>query len=143
MFYDMGASSTTATIVSYQVVKTKERGFVESHPQASIVGVGWAQFQFGSRILLLTLVASLTISLLCIHFRYDRTLGGLEIQLRLRDYLGQKFNELKKTPNDVFKNPRALAKLFKEAGRVKNILSANADHYAQVLHLLIKFSISH
>lgn len=40
MFYDLGASSTTATIVSYQVVKTKERGFVESHPQASIIGVG-------------------------------------------------------------------------------------------------------
>lgn len=65
-------------------------------------------------------------------FRYDRTLGGLDIQLRLRDYLGKKFNELKKTPNDVFKNSRALAKLFKEAGRVKNILSANNDHYAQV-----------
>ncbi|KAK3912914.1 Hypoxia up-regulated protein 1 [Frankliniella fusca] len=107
MFYDMGASSTTATIVSYQVVKTKERGFVESHPQASIIGVG-----------------------------YDRSLGGLEIQLRLRDYLAQKFNDLKKTPNDVFKNPRALAKLFKEAGRVKNVLSANADHFAQVEGLL-------
>lgn len=107
MFYDMGATSTTASIVSYQVIKTKERGFVESHPQASIIGVG-----------------------------YDRSLGGLEIQLRLRDYLAQKFNDLKKTPNDVFKNPRALAKLFKEAGRVKNILSANADHYAQVEGLL-------
>lgn len=107
MFYDMGASSTTATIVSYQVVKTKERGFVESHPQASIVGVG-----------------------------YDRSLGGLDMQLRLRDYLGQKFNDAKKTPNDIFKNPRALAKLFKEAGRVKNVLSANVDHFAQVEGLL-------
>jgi hypoxia up-regulated 1 len=54
------------------------------------------------------------------------------MQLRLRDFLGKKFNELKKTPNDVFKNPRALAKLFKESGRVKNVLSANNDHYAQV-----------
>nr|CAD7392844.1 unnamed protein product [Timema cristinae] len=107
MFYDMGATSTTATIVSYQLVKTKERGFIETNPQLSVLGVG-----------------------------YDRFLGGLEIQLQLRDYLGRKFNELKKTPNDVFKNPRALAKLFKEAGRLKNVLSANADHYAQVEGLL-------
>lgn len=54
------------------------------------------------------------------------------MQLRLRDFLGKKFNEMKKTPNDVFKNPRALAKLFKEAGRLKNILSANNEYHAQV-----------
>jgi hypoxia up-regulated 1 len=64
--------------------------------------------------------------------RVDRTLGGLDMQLRLRDFLGKKFNEMKKTPNDVFKNPRALAKLFKEAGRLKNILSANNEFFAQV-----------
>lgn len=103
----MGASSTTATLVSYQTIKTKERGFVETHPQVSVLGVG-----------------------------YDRTLGGLEIQLRLRDHLATKFNEMKKTPNDVFKNPRALAKLFKEAGRLKNVLSANLEHYAQIEGLL-------
>ncbi|KAF2899628.1 hypothetical protein ILUMI_06537 [Ignelater luminosus] len=107
MFYDMGASSTSATIVSYQTIKTKERGYLETHPQLSIIGVG-----------------------------YDRTLGGLEIQLRLRDYLAKKFNEMKKTSNDVFKNPRAMAKLFKEAGRLKNVLSANTDHFAQIEGLL-------
>ncbi|GLV37373.1 uncharacterized protein CBL_10660 [Carabus blaptoides fortunei] len=107
MFYDMGASKTTATIVSYQITKTKERGIVETHPQISILGVG-----------------------------YDRTLGGLDIQLRLRDYLAAKFNEMKKTPNDVFENPRAMAKLFKEAGRLKNVLSANIEHVAQVEGLL-------
>ncbi|GLH11715.1 Major heat shock 70 kDa protein Ba [Gryllus bimaculatus] len=102
MFYDMGASSTTATLVSYQLVKTKEKGFVETNPQLAILGVG-----------------------------YDRTLGGLEMQLRLRDHLGKKFNEMKKTSNDVFGSPRALAKLFKEAGRLKNVLSANTEHHAQ------------
>jgi hypoxia up-regulated 1 len=40
MFYDMGATSTTATIVSYQLVKTKEKGYVETNPQLSIIGVG-------------------------------------------------------------------------------------------------------
>ncbi|KRT86621.1 hypothetical protein AMK59_636 [Oryctes borbonicus] len=107
MFYDMGASSTTAAIVSLQTVKTKERGYVETHPQISVIGVG-----------------------------YDRTLGGLEIQMRLRDHLGKMFNEQKKTTKDVFKNPRAMAKLFKEAGRVKNVLSANNDHFAQIEGLL-------
>lgn len=67
---------------------------------------------------------------------YDRTLGGLEMQLRLRDYLAEEFNALKKTPTDVFTNNRAMAKLFKEAGRVKNVLSANANHYAQIEGLI-------
>jgi hypoxia up-regulated 1 len=69
-------------------------------------------------------------------YSYDRTLGGLEIQTRLRDHLANAFNEMKKTKNDVFKNPRAMAKLFKEAGRVKNVLSANVDHYAQIENLI-------
>lgn len=67
---------------------------------------------------------------------YDRTLGGLELQLRLRDYLAAEFNAMKKTKTDVTNNPRALAKLFKEAGRVKNVLSANNDHFAQIENLL-------
>lgn len=69
-------------------------------------------------------------------YRYDRTLGGLEMQVRLRDHLARAFNAMKKTKTDVFSNPRAMSKLFKEAGRVKNILSANSDHFAQVENLL-------
>ncbi|CAH0560825.1 unnamed protein product [Brassicogethes aeneus] len=107
LFYDMGASSTTATLVSYQNVKVKDRGYAETHPQLTILGVG-----------------------------YDRTLGGLEIQLRLRDYLAKKFNEMKKTKNDVTKNPRAYSKLFKEAGKLKNILSANVEYHAQIEGLI-------
>lgn len=105
MFYDMGASKTTATIVSYQLVKDKV--LKETLPVVQVVGVG-----------------------------YDRTLGGLEMQLRLRDHLAKAFNDMKKTSQNVFDSPRALAKLLKEAGRVKNILSANADHYAQIEGLL-------
>ncbi|XP_057663331.1 hypoxia up-regulated protein 1 [Diorhabda carinulata] len=107
IFYDMGASSTTATLVSYQTVKAKDKPYVEINPQASILGVG-----------------------------FDRTLGGLEMQIRLRNYLATKFNNMKKTQNDVFKNDRAMAKLFKEAGRLKNVLSANAEHIAQIENLL-------
>ena len=80
--------------------------------------------------------SSLSIGRVKIHFilycRFDRTLGGLEVQLRLRDHLAKLFNEQKKTKNDVFKNPRSMGKLFKEAGRVKQVLSANSEHFAQV-----------
>jgi hypoxia up-regulated 1 len=115
MFYDMGASKTSATIVSYQLVKDKV--LRETLPVVQVVGVG-----------------------------YDRTLGGLEMQLRLRDYLANAFNDMKKTTQNVYDSPRALAKLLKEAGRVKNVLSANNDHFAQIEGLLdeqdFKFLVS-
>lgn len=40
LFYDMGASFTTATIASYQTIKTKDRGYTETNPQVSVLGVG-------------------------------------------------------------------------------------------------------
>lgn len=103
VFYDMGAYKTTASVISYQLVKDKATK--EILPVVQVLGVG-----------------------------YDRTLGGLEMQIRLRDFLGNEFNKLSKT--DVFTNPRAMAKLFKEAGRLKNVLSANSEHYAQIEGLL-------
>ncbi|CAH1263019.1 HYOU1 [Branchiostoma lanceolatum] len=103
MFYDMGATGTTATIVGYQVVKTKEKGITDTHPQLVIKGVG-----------------------------HDRYLGGLEMELRLRDHLADVFSKQKKASVDVRKSPRAMAKLLKEAKRVKKVLSANSDHQAQI-----------
>ncbi|XP_036381450.1 hypoxia up-regulated protein 1 [Megalops cyprinoides] len=67
---------------------------------------------------------------------FDRTLGGFEMELRLRDHLAKQFNDLKKTKKDVRENARAMAKLLKEAQRVKTVLSANAEHMAQVEGLL-------
>uniref|UniRef100_A0A8B9CBG3 Hypoxia up-regulated protein 1 n=1 Tax=Anser brachyrhynchus TaxID=132585 RepID=A0A8B9CBG3_9AVES len=66
---------------------------------------------------------------------FDRTLGGLEMELRLRDYLAKLFND-QHPSKDVRKNPRAMAKLLKEANRLKTVLSANADHVAQIEGLL-------
>ncbi|XP_010220717.1 PREDICTED: hypoxia up-regulated protein 1, partial [Tinamus guttatus] len=103
MFYDMGAGSTTCTIVAYQTVKTKDSG---TQPQLQILGIG-----------------------------FDRTLGGLEMELRLRDYLAKLFND-QHPSKDVRKNPRAMAKLLKEANRLKTVLSANVDHMAQIEGLL-------
>lgn len=105
VFYDMGAYKTSASVISYQLVKDKATR--EVLPVVQVIGVG-----------------------------FDRTLGGLEMQVRLRDYLGKEFNKMGKTKTDVFSNPRAMAKLFKEAGRLKNVLSANTEHYAQIEGLL-------
>lgn len=104
MFYDMGSGSTTATIVSYQTVKTKETG---TQPQLQIRGVG-----------------------------FDRGLGGFEMDLRLRDHLAKLFNQQQKTKNDVRENHRAMAKLLKEAQRLKTVLSANMEFMAQVEGLM-------
>ncbi|XP_017158724.1 hypoxia up-regulated protein 1 isoform X2 [Poecilia reticulata] len=104
MFYDMGSGSTTATIVTYQTVKTKESG---TQPQLQIRGVG-----------------------------FDRSLGGFEMDLRLRDHLAKLFNHQKKSPKDVRENHRAMAKLLKEAQRLKTVLSANVDFMAQVEGLM-------
>ncbi|XP_058866360.1 hypoxia up-regulated protein 1-like [Acipenser ruthenus] len=67
---------------------------------------------------------------------FDRTLGGFEMELRLRDHLAKLFNEQKKSKKDVRENVRAMAKLLKEANRLKTVLSANVDHMAQVEGLL-------
>ncbi|XP_056398340.1 hypoxia up-regulated protein 1 isoform X2 [Hyla sarda] len=67
---------------------------------------------------------------------FDRSLGGFEIDLRLRDHLAKLFNEQRKSKKDVRENPRAMAKLLKEANRVKTILSANNDHMAQIEGLM-------
>ena len=67
---------------------------------------------------------------------YDRNLGGLDLQIVLRDFLAKKFNEMGKTKTDVTTVPRAMGKIFKEAGRVKNILSANSHSFAQIENVM-------
>ncbi|XP_003744014.1 hypoxia up-regulated protein 1 [Galendromus occidentalis] len=107
LFYDMGTGSTTATVISYQTAKTRDRGFVETAPVLSVKGVG-----------------------------YDRDLGGLEFKHRLGEHLAKKFDELKKASKKVHQNNRALFKLYKEAERVKKILSANTEINAQVENVM-------
>lgn len=104
MFFDMGSSHTTVTIVGYGTTKVKDRGFLETVPQLVIKGVG-----------------------------FDTTLGGLEMDMRLRDYLVKSFKEQnKKLKKDITQNPRAMAKLLKESRRVRQVLSANSEHKAQI-----------
>ncbi|XP_047521461.1 hypoxia up-regulated protein 1 isoform X1 [Pieris napi] len=105
LFFDMGSASTKAALVEYKTVKTKEKGYVETVPQLQVIGVG-----------------------------FDRTLGGLEMTLRLREHLIKAWEA--NGGGDVRASPRAMEKLFREAERVKIVLSANTEHYAQIESLL-------
>ncbi|KAL0829326.1 hypothetical protein ABMA28_004121 [Loxostege sticticalis] len=105
LFFDMGAASTKAALVEYKTVKIKERGYVETVPQLQVLGVG-----------------------------FDRTLGGHEMTLRLREHLIKAWQ--KNGGGDVRASPRAMEKLLREAERLKVVLSANTEHYAQIESLL-------
>uniref|UniRef100_A0A0B7BAA7 Hypoxia up-regulated protein 1 n=2 Tax=Arion vulgaris TaxID=1028688 RepID=A0A0B7BAA7_9EUPU len=107
MFYDMGSISAVVTIVGYKTVKRREKTGLKSIPQMTVIGTG-----------------------------FDHTLGGLEFTLRLRAHLAKTFNNQEKSSLKVENNERAMAKLWKEAERVKKVLSANNNHYAQVENLL-------
>ncbi|XP_049875335.1 hypoxia up-regulated protein 1 [Pectinophora gossypiella] len=105
LFFDMGAASTKAALVEYKTVKIKDKGYVDTVPQLQVLGVG-----------------------------YDRTLGGHEMTLRLREHLIKAWEA--NGGGDVRASPRAMEKLLREAERVKIVLSANTEHYAQIESLL-------
>ncbi|XP_046851747.1 hypoxia up-regulated protein 1-like [Xenia sp. Carnegie-2017] len=102
MFYDMGGTSTTATIVGYSTTKVKDRGIAETAPQLVVKGVG-----------------------------FDRTLGGREFDFRIRDLLVELFMEQHKGL-DPTTSPRSMNKFLKEAKRVKQVLSANTETFSQI-----------
>jgi molecular chaperone DnaK (HSP70) len=56
---------------------------------------------------------------------YNLHSGGTELDRRLRELLIEQFE--KKHGKSIRKDERAMARLWKEAGRVKAILSANTD----------------
>ncbi|KAI6232774.1 hypothetical protein M3Y99_00988700 [Aphelenchoides fujianensis] len=102
LVYDVGATTTTATLVEFVLVEDKNNK-KEKMPSVRVLGLG-----------------------------YDRTTGGKDLTDRLRDHLVAEFRKKHKTSADITTNPRAMAKLWKEAERVKQVLSANTDHFAQI-----------
>jgi len=64
--------------------------------------------------------------------------GGLKIDLTLRDLLYKKWDESKKTPTNILeqKTGRAMAKLLVAANKAKQVLSANKAHKAQINNLV-------
>jgi len=54
--------------------------------------------------------------------------------MKLRDHFAKYFTEHKKTKKDLYGDARAMAKLLKEAKRIKKVLSANTEAQARVGH---------
>jgi hypoxia up-regulated 1 len=61
---------------------------------------------------------------------YDREVGGTELDRRLREILVDEF--IGKHKRDIRGDKKGMAKLWKEAGRIKTILSANLEAAATV-----------
>ncbi|KAI1293315.1 Hsp70 protein-domain-containing protein [Xylaria venustula] len=105
LVFDMGAGSTKATVMKFQGRTVKDTGkFNKTIQEVLVVGNGW-----------------------------DRTLGGDAFNYLIVDDMISKFVETsaaKKasvTVEGVKGHGRAMAKLLKEAERLRHILSANVD----------------
>ena len=51
-------------------------------------------------------------------------------------FLDFRFSKVKKTSRDPRQVPRAMGKMFKEAGKVKLVLSANKEYRAQIENVM-------
>lgn len=99
VFYDAGASSTRATLVSF--VAAEDSKTKASYTQISVLGVG-----------------------------FDRSTGGTDLDRRMREILVERF--ITQHKRDIRRDKRGMAKLWKEASRVKAILSANTEAMSTV-----------
>ncbi|KAL6308933.1 actin-like ATPase domain-containing protein [Sparassis latifolia] len=98
VIYDAGASSIRATVVSFATGSSEpnSKSGIGDSTQISVAGVG-----------------------------YDRSIGGTELDRRLREIMINDFQ--RKHGKNIRGDKRGMAKLWKEAGRVKAILSANSE----------------
>ncbi len=102
VIYDAGASSIRATVVEFSAVPSDSKS--KSAKEATQITVQGVG--------------------------YDRFTGGTELDRRVRDLLLNDFQ--KRYKRDISNDKRAMAKLWKEANRVKTILSANNEAQATV-----------
>ncbi len=105
MVFDMGAGSTKATVMKFQGRTVKDIGkFNKTVQEVQVLGSGW-----------------------------DRTLGGDEFNYLIVDDMVSKFVEtsaakkISVAPKSVQAHGRAMAKMLKEAERLRHILSANQE----------------
>ena len=105
LVYDMGAGSTTATILRFQGKTVKDVGrFNKTVQEVQVLGVGW-----------------------------DKTLGGDAFNGLILEDMITKFADtarikaLSVTTSHIKKDGRTVAKLWKEAERIRQVLSANTD----------------
>lgn len=105
LVYDMGAGSARATILRFQGRAVKDVGkFNKTIQEVNIMGLGW-----------------------------DRQLGGDALNAAIVDDMATKFVETKRmkalgtTAEHIKEHGRTMAKLWKEAERLRQVLSANTE----------------
>ncbi|KAI0830309.1 actin-like ATPase domain-containing protein [Trametes gibbosa] len=103
IIFDAGASSIRATVVQFSAVASEGKSKSSTKDATQITVHGVG---------------------------YDRYTGGTELDRRLRDLMLNDFQ--KRYKRDISTDKRAMAKLWKEAGRVKTILSANLEAMATI-----------
>ena len=98
VIFDAGASAVRATVLSFNTVSgdAKKKSTSQDSTHITVAGVG-----------------------------YDRGVGGIELDRRLRNMLIADFES--KHAKDIKTDKRGMAKMWREAGRVKAILSANTE----------------
>ncbi|RGB32887.1 Hsp70 protein [Rhizophagus diaphanus] len=109
VFYDMGAGSTKACLISFKTSNVNDVGrFNKTIINLDVLSVG-----------------------------YDRSLGGQEFDIRLQRHFAEEFNKKfsGKLKSSIFTSERAMTRLYKEANRIKQILSANTDAIASLENL--------
>lgn len=112
IFFDQGASHTSVTLADYHLVEQVDPVTFASKNESLPTVTIRAQV-------------------------YDRFLGGLDMQMRLRDHLVQAFcQETKTDPKRIYQRGRSASKVLKEAGRVKRVLSANADFTVRIENVI-------
>ena len=104
LVYDMGAGSTTATVLKFQARNVKDVGkFNKTIQEVNVVGTGW-----------------------------DRTLGGDVFNDLIVNDMVEKFTETSGAKSKgieadaVKRHGRTMAKLWREAERLRQVLSANS-----------------
>ncbi|KAK6002763.1 hypothetical protein QM012_001513 [Aureobasidium pullulans] len=105
MVFDMGAGSTTATVLRFQSKDVKDIGrFNKTIQEVAVMGAGW-----------------------------DKTLGGDELNALIVDYLVDSFVAKPQavkagiTAEEVKSHGRTASKIWREAERARQVLSANSD----------------
>ncbi|KAG5301625.1 hsp70-like protein [Histoplasma ohiense] len=102
--YDMGAGCTSATVLRFQSRSVKDVGrFNKTVQEVQVIGSGW-----------------------------DKTLGGDALNQLIVDDMIEKFLATEKLKDDSTREKlrahgRTMAKLWKEAERVRHVLSANSE----------------
>ncbi|CAD0111706.1 unnamed protein product [Aureobasidium uvarum] len=105
LVFDMGAGSTTATVLRFQSKDVKDIGrFNKTIQEVAVVGSGW-----------------------------DKTLGGDELNALIVDYLVDSFVAKPQavkagiTAEEVKSHGRTASKIWREAERARQVLSANSE----------------